>query len=92
MVDTDHDGWTLADGPWDGERMSALLDRQGHVGISGTVENQGGSYDRFEHVVLLTAPLDVLIDRCHLARRAPTGERPPSGPRSAPMSRTWIRC
>ncbi len=31
------------------------------------MENQGLFYDRFEHVVLLSAPLDVLLDR--VARR-----------------------
>src|SRR3954466_15904220 len=35
--------------------------------VSGTVAHQGRFYDRFHHVVLLGAPLDVLLDR--VARR-----------------------
>ena len=33
------------------------------VVVSGTVENQGIFYDRFEHVVLISAPFHVLIER-----------------------------
>lgn len=63
-VDTDYDGWTDGDGgPWDEARMGALLDGTPDVIVSGTAENQGGFYDRFEHIVLLSAPVDVLIDR-----------------------------
>jgi shikimate kinase len=62
-VDTDYDGWTLDDGRWDAPRMSKLLDREPDVVVAGTVDNQGDFYDRFDHVVLLSAPLDVLIER-----------------------------
>jgi thymidylate kinase len=31
--------------------------------MSGTVSNQGRFYDRFDAVVLLSAPADVLLDR-----------------------------
>lgn len=62
-VDTDYGGWTLADGTWDAGRMAALLDGQATVLVSGTVSNQG----RFDHVVLLSAPLGVLLER--VARR-----------------------
>ncbi len=68
VVDTDYDGWTLPDGTWDEPRMAALLAQRGEVVVSGTVENQGRFYDRFDHVVLLSAPLDVLLDR--VARRS----------------------
>jgi dephospho-CoA kinase len=62
-VDTDYDGWTLADGRWDASRMSELLGRESNVVVAGTVDNQGDFYDRFDHVVLLSAPLDILIGR-----------------------------
>jgi dephospho-CoA kinase len=62
-VDTDEDHWTLADGRWDADRMSALLDGHPTVCISGTVDNQGDFYDRFDHVVLLSAPLETLLER-----------------------------
>src|SRR5690348_16281340 len=63
VVDTDYDGWTLAGGAWDEARMAALLAEPGDVFVSGTVDNQGRFYDRFDHVVLLSAPLNVLLDR-----------------------------
>lgn len=46
----------------DEDRVSALLDRHADVVVSGTVENQGRFYDLFEHVVLLSAPVEVLIE------------------------------
>ena len=55
-IDTDYDGWTLPDGTWDELRMAALLAQQAEVVVSGTVENQGRFYDRFDHVVLLSGP------------------------------------
>ncbi|ALR13430.1 ATP-binding protein [Mycobacteroides saopaulense] len=62
-VDTDYDGWTLADGSWDATRMTALLDQHPDVIVSGTTDNQVDFYDRFGHVVLLSVPLDVAIAR-----------------------------
>ncbi len=63
VVDTDYDGWTLPDGAWDEPRMAALLAERGEVVVSGTVENQGRFYDRFDQVVLLSAPVGVLLRR-----------------------------
>ena len=62
-VDTDYDGWELPNGMWDEQRMDRLLASHRDVVVSGTVENQGRFYDRFEHVVLLSAPLHVLVER-----------------------------
>ena len=62
-VDSDYDQWVLADGTWDEPRMAQLLAGQVDVVVSGTVENQVRFYDRFEHVVLLSAPLQVLQQR-----------------------------
>ncbi|WP_166354032.1 AAA family ATPase [Phytoactinopolyspora limicola] len=72
-VDTDYDGWKQADGTWDEAKMSALLTEHEDVVISGTVENQGHFYSRFEHVVLLTAPIEVLIDRVTNRTNSPYG-------------------
>ncbi|MFI7600173.1 AAA family ATPase [Actinoplanes sp. NPDC049681] len=63
VVDTDYGGWVRPDGDWDEPRMAALLADRPEVVVSGTVANQGRFYDRFDHVVLLSAPLDVLLDR-----------------------------
>jgi hypothetical protein len=72
VVDTDEgewcewreDGWF-----WREDAMHALLseplDRP--LVVAGCVTNQGAFYDRFDAVVLLSAPADVLLDR--LARR-----------------------
>jgi shikimate kinase len=73
-VDTDYDGWTLDDGRWDATRMSKLLDRESDVVVAGTVDNQGDFYDRFHHVVLLSAPLDVLIERVSSRTTNPYGQ------------------
>ncbi|MDZ5621507.1 AAA family ATPase [Nocardioides bizhenqiangii] len=62
-VDTDYDDWTLPDGTWDERRMDDLIASYTDVVVSGTVENQSLFYDRFEHVVLISAPLHVLIER-----------------------------
>jgi shikimate kinase len=75
-VDTDHDGWVTADGTWDETRMAPLLATEPDVVVSGTVENQGTFYDRFEHVVLLTAPLDVLLARVATRTTNPYGSTP----------------
>lgn len=72
-VDTDEDHWTLADGRWDADRMSALLATHAGVCVSGTVDNQGDFYDRFEHVVLLSAPLETLLERLRTRTGNPYG-------------------
>jgi hypothetical protein len=73
-VDTDYGGWTLPDGTWDVPRMVALLAGRSEVVVSGTVANQGAYYDRFDHVVLLSAPLGVLLDRLATRSNNPYGK------------------
>jgi shikimate kinase len=74
-VDTD-DGWHLPDGTWDEARMSDLLAAQPSLVVAGTAENQGRFYDRFAHVVLLSAPIDVLLDRVRRRTNNPYGKAP----------------
>jgi dephospho-CoA kinase len=69
-VDTDEPGWTdwsdEEDGYlWREDRMAELLarDREVPLFVSGTVSNQGRFYPRFDAVVLLSAPADVLLAR-----------------------------
>ena len=67
-VDTDEPGWTLEDAEggrwWDEERIGRLLAEDGPtLYVSGTVSNQGRFYDRFDAVVLLSAPAEVLLQR-----------------------------
>jgi dephospho-CoA kinase len=63
VADTDYDSWTLPDGTWDEPRMAALLAERSQIVVSGTVSNQGVFYDRFDEVVLLSAPISVLLAR-----------------------------
>lgn len=72
-LDTDYDGWVLDD-KWDEPRMSAFLRDHGDVFVAGTVENQGSFYDCFEHIVLLTAPLHVLLERVKSRTNNPYGK------------------
>ncbi|TDZ76358.1 AAA family ATPase [Mycobacteroides salmoniphilum] len=72
-VDTDYDGWTLADGSWDAARMAALLEQRSDVIASGTVDYQVDFYDRFGHVVLLSVPLEVAIARVSSRTNNPYG-------------------
>ena len=73
-VDTDYDRWDLPDGTWDEHRMDRMLARHPDVTVSGTVENQARFYDRFEHVVLLSAPLEVLFERVSTRTNNPYGK------------------
>ena len=70
VVDTDDSGWTEwsdDDGGyvWREDRMAQLLSRDDGptLFVSGTVSNQGRFYPRFDAVVLLSAPTEVLLHR-----------------------------
>ena len=67
-LDTDEDGWIRRDSGeplWHEPRMDGLLSRPrtGPLFVQGTVANQGRFYDRFIAVVLLSAPVEVILDR-----------------------------
>jgi len=71
-IDTDEPGWIIhshaPDGPepiWDLDKVRALLDRHrtGWLFIAGCVANQRALYHRFDAVVLLSAPVDILLKR-----------------------------
>lgn len=74
VVDTDYGGWTeevpSSDGReserlWREDRIDELLDEhdEGVLFVSGCVANQGKFYSRFDAVVLLSAPADVILGR-----------------------------
>lgn len=72
VVDTDDPGWIVEtntaggfEPAWDLDRIRALIDshRTGWLFISGCVANQGAVYNRLDAVVLLSAPVDVILDR-----------------------------
>src|SRR3954451_9521411 len=62
-VDTDYGGWQLPGARWDEPMMGALLADHTTIAVSGTAQNLGSFYDRFEHVIYLRVPLEVLLDR-----------------------------
>ena len=59
---SDAGGWEQL---WREDRIEALLDgyNDGGLFISGCVSNQGKFYPRFDAVVLLTAPANVILER-----------------------------
>ena len=74
VVDTDYGGWTedvsSSDGReserlWREDRIDVLLGEHdaGVLFVSGCVSNQGKFYPRFDAVVLLSAPADVILGR-----------------------------
>ena len=70
VLDTDEPGWTEwsdaeAGYVWREDRIEPVLAREGTrtLFVSGTVSNQGKFYPRFDAVVLLSAPVDVLLER-----------------------------
>ncbi|NHN55000.1 AAA family ATPase [Calidifontibacter sp. DB0510] len=73
IVDTDYDGWELPGALWDEARMAQLLETHPTIAVSGTAQNQGRFYDRFEQVVYLYAPLDVLLARVRSRTNNPYG-------------------
>ncbi|WP_312168119.1 AAA family ATPase [Microbacterium sp.] len=73
-VDTDDLGWKDSVGDWITERMTKLLRAHDDVIVSGTVANQGEFYPSLHHVVLLTAPLDVMLGRIEARDDNPYGK------------------
>jgi dephospho-CoA kinase len=83
VVDTDEPGWTewsaAAGGyVWREDRIADLLarDHEAPLYVSGTVSNQGRFYDRFDAVVLLSAPAEVLLRRIEARDNNPYGKAP----------------
>lgn len=83
VVDTDEPGWTEwsdSEGGyvWREDRIAALLAAE--VGpslyVSGTVSNQGRFYARFDEIVLLSAPVEVLLRRIEDRTTNSYGKRP----------------
>jgi shikimate kinase len=81
VVDTDDPGWKERRGGewvWREDRMAELLADDGATTlyVSGCVSNQGAFYDRFDAVVLLSAPADVILDRIENRKTNPYGKGP----------------
>jgi shikimate kinase len=88
VVDTDDPGWTEwvespeedggAERLWVEQRMTQLLGSEHGrpLFVSGCVRNQVAFYDRFDAVVLLSAPADVVLDRIGRRTTNPFGKAP----------------
>ena len=80
-VDTDYgDYHETVDGEqlWREDRIAALLaeDGSGPLFVQGTTRNQVVFYPRFDHIVLLSAPADVLVERLTKRTTNPYGKDP----------------
>lgn len=73
VIDTDYGPWKTSDGLWDMELMAEALDQHAEIIVSGTVENQGLFYDRFDHVILLSASEETLLRRVRQRTTNPYG-------------------
>jgi shikimate kinase len=67
-VDSDEDGWSGYDASgewvWDLPRIRSLLELPEElIFLSGTAENMRALLDRFDHIVLLSAPVEVMAER-----------------------------
>ncbi len=86
VVDTDDPGWIIrsragggSEPMWDVDRIASRIDRHrfdrhriGSLFLAGCVANQGEMYERFDAIVLLSAPIEVLLARV-AARANPFG-------------------
>ena len=87
VVETDHPPWSEwipasgdAEGEWlwREDLIAELLaeDDERTLYVSGCVSNQGTFYDRFDAVVLLSAPVEVILDRIEGRTNNDFGKRP----------------
>ena len=83
-VDTDYGGYFQVVGGerlWREDRISALLatapdELPGVLFVQGTTRNQVLFYPRFDHIVLLSAPAEVLAERLTTRTTNPYGKDP----------------
>lgn len=61
---------------WLQDRIAALLAEDGPLIVSGTTRNQVVFYPHFDHIVLLSAPADVLVERLSTRTANPYGKNP----------------
>jgi shikimate kinase len=63
---------------WREDRVRRLLDEDDHdlLFVSGCPTNQVKFYDRFDHIVLLSAPREVIVERVRSRTNNDYGKRP----------------
>jgi dephospho-CoA kinase len=81
-VDLDQPGWSVhaddGDWIWNEDRVWRLFSEAGDgmLFLSGCAENQVKFHEQFEHIVLLSAPQQVIIDRLATRTNNPYGKDP----------------
>jgi dephospho-CoA kinase len=81
-IDTDwNPKWERADGDewvWRENEIRILLDEEDAdvLFVSACVSNQGKFYDRFDHIILLSAPETITLQRLASRTNNPYGSRP----------------
>jgi dephospho-CoA kinase len=76
-VDTDYGGYhETIDGErlWREDRIAELLAENGPLFVQGTTRNQVKFYPLFDHIVLLSAPAEVLVERLRTRTTNPYGK------------------
>src|SRR5262245_43913870 len=63
---------------WHEEHVQQLLSTEDAevLFVSGTVRNQGKFYPQFDHVILLSAPVPVIVERLATRTNNPYGKHP----------------
>ena len=81
-IDMDEPGWSVrnAEGNhlWCEDRLRAALavENIDHLFVSGCAENQVKFYPQFSHIILMSAPLEVIKKRLAERSNNPYGKRP----------------
>jgi len=81
-VDLDEPAWSEhdehGDWIWREDRVQALLSEEGGdvLFVSGCPGNQVKFYPRFDHIILLSAPPEVLVERLRTRTNNPYGKHP----------------
>ncbi len=94
VVDVDPDELTGLgrgrDWVWHEERIQEVLDidEGGALFVGGCAPNQGKFYPQFDHIVLLTAPPDVIVERLATRTTNPFGTQPDEVTRVLELQRT----
>ena len=75
---------------WREDRIQALLSAADVdvLFLGGCSPNQGKFYPQFDHVILLTAPADAIVERLTTRTNNPYGRRPEDVARTLDMLRT----
>ncbi len=73
-------GWDELDWVWHEERIERLLstDDSDTLFLAGAAPNQGKFYKFFDHIILLSAPAEIVIERLKARRNNPYGTTPRS--------------